>query len=200
MSAPWLPLLDWWFGSAESPAEVAKAKNKLWFGKKKSQDTDALHRFGGLVELALKGGLSEWAETPQGWLALVLLLDQLPRMIFRDTPKSFSGDKRAQELVQHGLKLERDLALSPLQRTFIYLVLEHTENLAAQDEAVRHFANLLPLLPATDREYFTQTLDYAKKHRAVIERFGRYPHRNAMLGRESTVEEVEFLKERGSRF
>ncbi|RJX76209.1 DUF924 family protein [Pseudomonas sp. LS-2] len=200
MSAPWRPLLDWWFGSAESPTEVAKAKNKLWFGKKKSQDTDALHRFGGLVELALKGGLSEWAETPQGWLALVLLLDQLPRMIFRDTPKSFSGDKRAQELVHHGLKLERDLALSPLQRTFIYLVLEHAENLAAQDEAVRRFANLLPLLPATDREYFTRTLDYAKKHRVVIERFGRYPHRNALLGRESTVEEVEFLKERGSRF
>ena len=200
MSAPWRPLLDWWFGSAESPDEVAKAKNKLWFGKKKSQDTDALNRFGGLVEQALKGELSEWTETPQGWLALVLLLDQLPRMIFRDTPKSFSGDKRAQALVNHGLKLERDLALTPLQRTFIYLVLEHTENLAAQDEAIQRFSDLLPLLPATDREYFNQTLDYARKHRVVIERFGRYPHRNEVLGRESTAEEVEFLKERGSRF
>ena len=200
MSTPWRPLLDWWFGSAESPDEVAKAKNKLWFGKKKSQDTDALNRFGGLVEQALKGELSEWTETPQGWLALVLLLDQLPRMIFRDTPKSFSGDKRAQALVNHGLKLERDLALTPLQRTFIYLVLEHTENLAAQDEAIQRFSDLLPLLPATDREYFNQTLDYARKHRVVIERFGRYPHRNEVLGRESTAEEVEFLKERGSRF
>lgn len=200
MSAPWLPLLDWWFGSAESPAETAKAKNKLWFGKKKSQDTDALHRFGGLVEQALQGGLSEWTETPQGWLALVLLLDQLPRMIFRDTPKSYAGDSRAQALVKHGLKLERDLALTPIQRTFIYLVLEHTEQLEAQDEAIRRFTDLLPLLPSTDREYFTQTLDYAKKHRAVIERFGRFPHRNEVLGRESTAEEVEFLKARGSRF
>ncbi|OQR37609.1 hypothetical protein BWR59_00520 [Pseudomonas sp. Bc-h] len=200
MSAPWRPLLDWWFGSAESPDEVAKEKNKLWFGKKKSQDTDALNRFGGLVEQALKGELSEWTETPQGWLALVLLLDQLPRMIFRDTPKSYAGDKRAQELVKHGLKLERDLALTPLQRTFIYLVLEHTENLAAQDDAVRRFTDLLALLPSTERAYFTRTLDYAKKHRAVIERFGRYPHRNEVVGRESTTEEVEFLKERGSRF
>ncbi len=200
MRQPWLPLLDWWFGSAESPSEVAKAKNKLWFGKKKSQDTDALHRFGSLVELALKGGLSEWTESPQGWLALVLLLDQLPRMIFRDTPKAYSGDARAQELVRHGLKLGRDLALTPLQRTFIYLVLEHTENLKSQEEAIRRFTALLPLLPATDREYFMQTLDYAKKHRTVIERFGRFPHRNEVLGRESTEEEVEFLKERGARF
>ena len=200
MRAPWLPLLDWWFGSSESPDEVAKEKNALWFGKKKSQDADALNRFGGLVELALKGELSEWTETPQGWLALVLLLDQLPRMIFRDTPKSYSGDKRAQELVSHGLKLERDLALTPLQRTFIYLVLEHTESLTAQDEAIRRFAALVPLLPATNRDYFNQTLDYAKKHRAVIERFQRFPHRNQVLGRTSTVEEVEFLKGPGSRF
>jgi uncharacterized protein (DUF924 family) len=200
MRAPWMPLLNWWFGSAESSTEVAKAKNKLWFGKKKSQDTDALHRFGGLVELALKGGLSEWAETPQGWLALVLLLDQLPRMIFRNTAKAYSGDARAQELVKHGLKLERDLALTPLQRTFIYLVLEHTENLKSQDEAIRRFTALLTLLPATDREYFTQTLEHAKRHRAVIERFGRFPHRNEILGRDSTMQELEFLKKPGSRF
>ena len=200
MSAPWLPLLDWWFGSAESPTEAAKAKGKLWFGKKKSQDTDAQHRFGGLVEQALAGGLTEWAETPQGWLALVLLLDQLPRMIYRDAPKAYSGDPRAEKLVHHGLKLERDLALTPLQRTFIYLVLEHSENLADQDNAIKRFTDLLPLMPSTDREHFTQSLDYARKHQVVIKRFGRFPHRNVILGRESTEEEVAFLKERGSRF
>ncbi|MFK3797954.1 MULTISPECIES: DUF924 family protein [unclassified Pseudomonas] len=200
MREPWLPLLDWWFGSAESPTEAVREKNALWFGKKKSQDADALHRFGGLVDLALQGGLTEWSATPKGWLALVLLLDQLPRMIFRDTPKSYAGDERAQALVKHGLKLERDLALTPLQRTFIYLVLEHTENLGAQDEAVERFAALLPLLPPTELDYFKQTLDYAKKHRVVIERFGRFVHRNEVLGRESTAEEVEFLKGPGSRF
>jgi len=200
VSAPWSALLEWWFGSAESPSQIDKEKNALWFGKKKSQDTDAQQRFGVLVDQALAGGLSEWTESPQGWLALVLLLDQLPRMIFRDTPQSYSGDTRAQAVVSDGLKLERDLALSPLQRTFIYLVLEHTERLDAQDEAVRRFTESIPLLPENERGYLIQTRDYAIKHRVVIERFGRFPHRNEVLGRASTPEEVEFLKERGSRF
>ncbi|MDH0746461.1 DUF924 domain-containing protein [Pseudomonas sp. GD03842] len=200
MREPWLPLLEWWFGDAESPTEAARQQNALWFGKKKSQDADASNRFGGLVELALAGGLSEWTATPQGWLGLVLLLDQLPRMIFRGTAKSYAGDERAQDLVRHGLRLDRDRLLTPLQRTFIYLVLEHTETLDAQDEAIRRFSALLPLQPATDRDYFNRTLDYAKKHRAVIERFGRFPHRNDLLGRTSTAQEVEFLKAPGSRF
>jgi uncharacterized protein (DUF924 family) len=200
MIAPWLPLLEWWFGSAESPSEVAKAKGKLWFGKDQAQDTEALTRFGVLVESALSGGLKEWTESPDGWLALVLLLDQLPRMIHRDTPKAFAGDPRAQQLVAHGLKLGRDQHLEPLQRTFIYLVLEHSENIDAQNQAVARFTELLPLLPATDREFLTSSLDYAERHRKVIARFGRFPHRNDILGRASTPEEVEFLKEPGSRF
>ena len=200
MTAPWLPLLEWWFGSAESPSEAAKAKGKLWFGKDQAQDTEAQTRFGDLVESALAGGLKEWAESPAGWLALILLLDQLPRMIHRDTPKAYAGDLRAQALVTHGLKLGRDQHLDPLQRTFIYLVLEHCENIDAQNDAVARFTELLPLLPATDREFLTSSLDYAERHRTVIARFGRFPHRNEILGRDSTPEEIEFLKEPGSRF
>lgn len=86
MSAPWQPLLDWWFGDAQTPAQIVAAKGGLWFGKRDSQDREAQERFGDLVEQALAGGLTEWAQSPQGWLALVLLLDQLPRMIHRDTP------------------------------------------------------------------------------------------------------------------
>lgn len=200
MIAPWLALLEWWFGSAESPSEVAKAKGKLWFGKDQAQDAEAKSRFGDLVESALSGGLKEWTENPDGWLALVLLLDQLPRMIYRDTPKAFAGDERAQKLVAHGLKLGRDQHLDPLHRSFIYLVLEHTENLDAQNQAVARFTDLLPLLPATDREFLTSSLDYAERHREVIKRFGRFPHRNDILGRVSTPEEIEFLKGPGSRF
>jgi len=200
MIAPWLPLLHWWFGSAESPAEMAKAKGKLWFGKSQVQDAEAQSRFGDLVDVALSGGLKEWAESPDGWLALVLLLDQLPRMIYRDIPRAFDGDERAQKLVAHGLKLGRDQHLEPLQRSFIYLVLEHSENLDAQHQAVARFTDLLPLLPATDREFLTSSLDYAERHREVIKRFGRFPHRNDILGRVSTPEEIEFLKEPGSRF
>ncbi|MEE5130022.1 DUF924 family protein [Pseudomonas alliivorans] len=200
MRAPWLLLLDWWFGSAESPTEVVKSRNTLWFGKKKANDTEARERFGDQVEKALSGGLAEWAENPKGWLALILLLDQLPRMIHRDTPKAFAGDSRAQSLVKHGLKLERDQHLDPLQRTFIYLVLEHSEDLADQNRAIACFARLLPLLPATDRDYFKSSLDYAERHQKIIARFGRFPHRNAILGRSSTDEEIEFLKKPGSSF
>lgn len=200
MIASWLPLLEWWFGCAESPTEVVQTKGKLWFGKKKAQDAEALARFGDLVDKALAGGLNEWAESPDGWLALVLLLDQLPRMIYRDTPKAFAGDTRAQVLVEHGLKLGRDILLDPLQRTFIYLVLQHSEDIDAQNQAIARFSELLPLLPATDRDYFTESLDYAERHQKVIARFGRFPHRNNILGRPSTDEEIEFLKGRGSRF
>lgn len=200
MIAPWLPLLEWWFGCAESPTEVVQAKGKLWFGKQKAQDTEALARFGDLVDKALAGGLNEWVENPDGWLALVLLLDQLPRMIYRDTPKAFAGDARAQALVKHGLKLGRDKLLDPLQRTFIYLVLEHSENIDAQNQAVTLFTELLPLLPTTDRDYFNESLDYAERHQTIIARFGRFPHRNKILGRPSTDEEITFLKQRGSGF
>ncbi|MBC3956670.1 DUF924 family protein [Pseudomonas triticifolii] len=200
MRAPWLPLLDWWFGSAESPTEVVKARNTLWFGKKKANDAEARERFGDQVEKALAGGLAEWAENPKGWLALILLLDQLPRMIHRDTSNAFAGDPRAQALVKHGLKLERDQHLDPLQRTFIYLVLEHSENLADQNQATACFTRLLPLLPATDRGYFTRSLTFAERHQAIIARFGRFPHRNAILGRTSTDQEVEFLEKPGSSF
>jgi uncharacterized protein (DUF924 family) len=200
LAAPWQLLLEWWFGSAESPTDVAKAKGKLWFGKKKSQDREAQQRFAVQVEQALAGALSEWAHTPHGWLALVLLLDQLPRMIFRDTPQAFAGDALAQTVVEQGLALGFDQQLSAIQRTFIYLVLEHSENLGHQDQAVARLSALLDLQPDIDRPVIASNLDYAKKHQQVIARFGHFPHRNAVLGRESTAEEIVFLQGRGSRF
>ncbi|MGE8187006.1 DUF924 family protein [Pseudomonas sp. NPDC086278] len=200
MTAPWQPLLDWWFGSCESPDEVAADKGKLWFGKRDSQDLDAQTRFGDWVEQALAGGLTEWAQRPEGWLALVLLLDQLPRMIFRDTAKSFAGDLRAQALVAQGIAADFDRQLRPIQRAFIYLVLEHCEHLAVQNEAVSRFIELLAQQPEADRAVFADNLDYAERHREVIARFGRFPHRNAVLGRASTAEEIEFLSGPGSRF
>ena len=200
MSAPWQPLLEWWFGTFESPSEIAADKGKLWFGKRDSQDLEARTRFGDWVEQALAGGLTEWAQRPEGWLALVLLLDQLPRMIFRDTPKSFSGDLRAQALVAQGIAADFDRQLQPIQRVFIYLVFEHCENLAVQNEAVSRFIELVEQQPEADRAVFADNLDYAERHQKIIARFGRFPHRNAVLGRESTAEEIEFLSAPGSRF
>jgi len=200
MTAPWQPLLDWWFGTSGSAQEVAAQKGKLWFGKRDSQDLEARERFGEWVEQALAGGLTDWAQRPEGWLALVLLLDQLPRMIFRDSPKAFSGDLRAQKLVAQGIAADFDRQLQPIQRVFIYLVFEHCENLAVQNEAVSRFIDLVAEQPEGERAVFADNLDYAERHRKVIARFGRFPHRNAVLGRESTAEELEFLAGPGSRF
>ncbi|MGV8916867.1 MAG: DUF924 family protein [Pseudomonas sp.] len=202
MGAPWQSLLTWWFGANTElgTSAIAKAQGRLWFGKKHSQDSEAQQRFEVQVEQALAGELTQWAQTPSGWLALVLLLDQLPRMIFRDTPKAFAGDPRAQSLVEHGLALGFDQQLSSIQRTFIYLVLEHSENLAHQNQAVALLDALLGEQAEVDRPAIASNLDYAKKHQRVIARFQRFPHRNTILGRPSTPDELAFLQERGSRF
>jgi uncharacterized protein (DUF924 family) len=200
MTAPWQPLLEWWFGTSESAREVAAQRGKLWFGKRDSQDLEARERFGDWVEQALAGGLTEWTQRPEGWLALVLLLDQLPRMIFRDSPKSFSGDLRAQALVAQGIAADFDRQLRPIQRVFIYLVFEHSENLAVQNECISRYIDLVAQQPEDDRALFTDYLDYAEKHQKVIAQFGRFPHRNAVVGRESTAEELVFLSKPGSRF
>jgi uncharacterized protein (DUF924 family) len=200
MSAPWQPLLDWWFGPLTTAGEVAAARNGLWFGKRDSQDTEARERFGALVEQALTGELAEWAEQAEGWLALVLLLDQLPRMIHRDSPRAFAGDVRARQLVLDGLDGAHEAALAPIQRVFVYLVLEHAEDLLLQDEALRRFSRLLDGSAATERTLFAGFLDYAEQHHRIIARFGRFPHRNATLGRPSSEEELRFLEEPGSRF
>ena len=200
MAQPWQPLLEWWFGHAESANEVAAEKGKLWFGKRDSQDLEAQTRFGDWVEQALAGGLTEWMQRPEGWLALVLLLDQLPRMIFRDTPKAFSGDLRAQKLVAQGIAADFDRQLAPIQRVFILLVFEHSENLAVQNEGVSRHIDLVAQQPESDRALFADYLDFAERHQKVIAQFGRFPHRNAVLGRESTAEELVFLSEPGSRF
>lgn len=200
MQAPWQDLLHWWFGQGTSATEIAAEKQRLWFGYRPQQDAEARERFGALVEQALNGDLQDWAELPEGWLALVLLLDQLPRMIHRDTPRAFAGDERAQQLVRDGLAHGGDMLLSPIQRVFIYLVLEHAENLAVQDLAVAHFTALRDIAAEHEQALFRDFVDYAERHREVISRFGRFPHRNAILGRDSSDAEQSFLQQPGSSF
>jgi len=200
VQAPWQDLLHWWFGQGTSASEIAAEKQRLWFGYRPEQDAEARERFGALVEQALNGELEDWAELPEGWLALVLLLDQLPRMIHRDTPRAFAGDERAQQLVRDGLAHGGDMLLSPIQRVFIYLVLEHAENLAVQDLAVAHFTALRDIAAEHEQALFRDFLDYAERHREVISRFGRFPHRNAILGRDSSDAEQSFLQQPGSSF
>ncbi|MFI8606891.1 DUF924 family protein [Pseudomonas sp. NPDC077649] len=198
---PWQPLLDWWFGAAPGSAgEVAAARQGLWFGKRDSQDEEARERFAALVEQALAGELQGWQATAPGWLARLILLDQLPRMIFRDTPRAFAGDPLARALLQQGLEQGLDRQLTLIERVFAYIVFEHAEDLALQDRAVELFRGLHEQAAADERSLFADFLDFAERHRRVIARFGRFPHRNLILGRVSSDEEQAFLREPGSRF
>nr|WP_314876762.1 DUF924 family protein [uncultured Pseudomonas sp.] len=198
MLAPWQPLLEWWFGPGKSPQAVADEKSTLWFGK--HHDDEARERFGALCEQALAGGLEDWQQSPQGWLGLILLLDQLPRMIYRDTPRAFEGDRRAQVVAMQGLQHDWDYQLLPIQRVFVLLVLEHAEVLDWQHLSVERYQQLLDEQPEANRRLFEGFLDYAEQHQRVIERFGRFPQRNLLLDRPSTDEEMDFLLEPGSRF
>ena len=198
--AAWQPLLDWWFGSAESAREVAAQRSGLWFGYRAEQDDEARRLFGDLCDQALSGRLQGWAERAPGWLALILLLDQLPRMIHRGTPRAFAGDARAQDLVSQGLAQGLERQLPAIRQVFVYLVLEHAEDPAAQDRAVERFQALQQQCAEVERELFAGYLDFAERHRQVIQRFGRFPHRNEVLGRHSSPAEQAFLQQPGSRF
>ncbi|MFQ2190525.1 DUF924 family protein [Aeromonas jandaei] len=198
---PWQPLLDFWFGDPTDDAQRAKRQAPLWWGK--SRETDALlaRRFGVQAEAAANGGLADWADLPHGRLALILLLDQLPRNIHRGTPTAFARDTLAREQCLKGLSLGMDRKLSPLERVFFYLPLEHAESREQQARSVALFEEL-----ATEQahspanETFANFADFARRHQVIIERFGRFPHRNDILGRTSTPEEAAFLRQPGSGF
>jgi uncharacterized protein (DUF924 family) len=185
-------VLDYWFGAPGSP-EHGQTR-ALWFSKSEATDETIRNRFGSIVEVALRGELDSWAsgDAPQA-LALILLLDQFTRNIYRDTSRAFAGDAAALSVAKAMVADGRDRALLPVERCFTYLPYEHSENLADQHESLRLFGQL------ADAGH-PELLQWAVKHHEIIVRFGRYPHRNAQLGRESTAEEIEFLKQPGSGF
>ncbi|WP_321150017.1 DUF924 family protein [Aeromonas jandaei] len=198
---PWQPLLDFWFGDPADDALRAKRQTPLWWGK--SSETDALlaRRFGVQAEAAANGELADWAELPHGRLALILLLDQLPRNIHRGTPTAFARDPLAREQCLKGLSLGMDRQLSPLERVFFYLPLEHAESREQQTRSVALFEELAAeQAHAPANETFAGFADFARRHQVIIERFGRFPHRNVTLGRTSTPEEAAFLLQPGSGF
>jgi uncharacterized protein (DUF924 family) len=159
---------------------------KQWFRSNPALDTKMRSRLADAVDRAADGDFDGWAATADGALALVLLLDQLPRNIHRDTARAFTQDRKAREVAKAALGRGFDEAVAPQRRTFFYLPLEHSEDLADQERSVALFTALGDELQ----------LDYARRHRDVIARFGRFPHRNKMIGRESTEAELAFLADR----
>lgn len=185
-------VLDFWFAPPATP-EFGKPR-AFWF--KKDPDFYATLRvqFAADVEAAVAGHLDAWAETPLGLLALVILLDQFPRNLFRGSAKSFAGDASALALSHKAVAEGWDAEYLPVERWFIYLPFEHSEQVADQKMSLKLFKKL-DAFPECNGVY-----EWAEKHYQVIEKFGRYPHRNVLLGRESTPEELAFLQQPGSSF
>jgi uncharacterized protein (DUF924 family) len=187
-------VLDFWFLPPGSAGHGA-ARDQ-WFRKDAQFDARIRHEFGALVGIALNGGLREWdALGPEGALARILVLDQFTRNTGRDTPAAFAGDRLALEAAQGMVAAGTDRLLLPVQRWFAYMPFEHAEDRALQDQSLALFAQLNETGPG-----FGGVLDYARSHRDVIARFGRFPHRNRILGRASTPEEAAFLNLPGSGF
>jgi uncharacterized protein (DUF924 family) len=194
------PVLQFWFGSGSNALEIAKTQANLWWGKSPTTDADIRERFGALRERAITGELESWEQTSRGRLALIILVDQLSRNIFRDRPEAFTYDYAAQEWCLTGLDLGADEELQPIERVFFYLPLQHSESRVDQSRSVALLTVLVTQVPKAQHELFADYLEFAKKHQVIIERFGRFPHRNRALGRTSTIEEVEFLKGPDSSF
>lgn len=174
-------VLTFWF------SEEVRQK---WWVKEDAFDAAIRERFAAGFEAALAGALDGWATTPDGALALVILLDQVPRNSFRGTPRAFSGDEKALAAANDAIALGFDAALPPDRRNFLYMPFQHSERLEDQERGVTLFA-------AND---VADGLRFMRAHRDIVARFGRFPHRNAILGRASTPEELDFLQQPGSSF
>lgn len=184
-------VLDFWF------SESARTR---WFEKDPGFDAEIHRHFGAAVRQAAEGRLDDWAETPESCLALVLLLDQFPRNIHRDSPRAFATDPKARAVADKAIARGFDRRLPQDWRIFLYLPFEHSEALADQHRAVALVRQLAEGQEGDARTQALNYLDYAVRHEQVIARFGRFPHRNAVLGRPSTPEEEDFLKQPGSSF
>jgi len=188
VNAPdFVEVLEFWFGAPNSRERGRPRKS--WFQKSEAFDAEIRRRFLATWERAARGELVPWQATPLASLALVVTLDQFPRNMFRGTARAFSSDFRALAAARETIARGFDRLLSPVERPFVYLPFVHAEDLAAQRRSLALFDELDP-----------EDMRNAKRHYDIIARFGRFPHRNAILGRESTAEETEFLKQPGSSF
>ena len=195
---------EFWFGKLPPALEPLNKRMDIWFageGAVRRHLDDAIRqRFEPLVQQALQGELASWADGPRRRLSLILLLDQFPRNLYRGTSRSFAGDEQALQLSLTGMQSVADAALNPVERIFFYMPLQHSETREVQEESIAAYRRLLLEAPEALKDVFKNCLDYAERHRAVVERFGRFPHRNRILGRASTPEEIAYLQEGGENF
>lgn len=200
MKVPGVPdraqqILNYWFGDLPTDDYFPSEKMDVWFASRPDIDREIRENFTADVNAAARGDLNSWRETPLGRLALILLLDQFPRHIYRNRPQSFASDPMARGLVLEGLQKGDDRVLFPIERAFFYLPLEHSEDLDMQNLAVALYRQLYLTAPPGVKPQMQSFYEYALIHQRQIARFGRFPHRNAVLGRRPTPDEMTFLRE-----
>jgi uncharacterized protein (DUF924 family) len=193
-------ILNFWFGDSLDSLDAIAARKVSWFVQSDAFDRTIATRFGSLPERALRGEFDGWSREPRPALALVLVLDQFPRNLYRGDPRSFESDSKACEIALLAIEAGFDQKLHPLEASFLYLPLEHSEDLLLQDRSVELFEQLVSRAPVDLRAMSEEFFAYAVRHREVIRQFARFPHRNAVLGRCSTREEVAYLESGGETF
>ena len=186
-------ILAFWFEEKELSAPQIDHRLDVWFGEDAVFDLECKKEFAQDVELASEGQLDHWAHEPRGRLALILLLDQFRRNIYRNTAAAFEKDRAALKLCVEGAMQKKDRNLAPIERAFFYMPLQHAESRKVQAKSVELFSKLALAVSPTYRETFETMAQFAELHRDVIEQFGRFPHRNKLLNRENTPEEEEYL-------
>jgi uncharacterized protein (DUF924 family) len=196
---------DYWFGQLPLSAPALDSRLRFWFAddsgaEQRQRDAEIGMRFGELCERAVSGQLADWADGPRRRLSLIILLDQFPRNMFRGSARAFAGDGQALPLALSGMQSAADAALDVVERLFFYMPLQHAENREVQEESIAAYRRLLNEAPAELRACFAAALEWAERHQAIIEQFGRFPSRNAALGRESTPAEQQWLEASGETF
>ncbi len=193
-------VLHFWFGTAESAIDISQRQEALWWRGAADTDAEIGRRFGELRQRAIAGELDDWRGSARGRLAAIILVDQFSRNLHRGHPDAFAQDALARRWCLDAISQQADQALRPIERVFVYLPLEHSESREDQAQSVRLFERLVREVPTEEQSLFEFYAGYARAHRDVIERFGRFPHRNVILGRPSTAEELAFLRQPGSSF
>lgn len=186
-------ILTFWFKAQELSAPQIDGRMDVWFGSDPVFDEEIAREFAQDVDDASAGRLDHWAHQPRGRLALILLLDQFRRNIYRNSPEAFALDKVALKLCVEGAMEKKDKGLSPIERVFFYMPLQHSESRKVQEKSVQIYKKLAGAVSPTLKETFETVAQFAELHADIVRQYGRFPHRNAVLGRENTPEEDEYL-------
>lgn len=193
-------VLDFWFGPLDADGRASSERSARWWRKSEAFDAEIRDGFGRLHSEVVAREHAAWEETPRGALALVVVLDQLSRNMFRGSPGMYATDEEACALADRAITRAFDQELHGSERTFLYMPFMHCESLEEQERCCALFAAMAEATDGAGAKDAAGSLDFARRHRDIVARFGRFPHRNAILGRESTAEELAFLQEPGSSF